>query len=340
MAYIKEIATGVGALACAIGIGFVMQNSEAADKRYGAEAPLLQPAEPVEMESIEAVNAANAMLDVQQIKLTSAEYDSAIAIPATDAEIIKTSAPPAMPDAPDAPAVDMGSVNPDPKCKITANARAMAAAMVELSLSAACLPNERVTIHHNGMIFTETTSGAGMLSMRVPALAEEAVFIMAFTDGQGAVAQTTVEDLGDFQRAVLQWKGNTGFQIHVREFGANYGDAGHLWEGAPGTIAAAVIGESGVLTRHGDPSAPEPLLAEVYTFPMDANVRNGDIALSVEAEVTQTNCGIEIEAQSLELKADGAVKTRNLTLPVPECDAKGSFLVLNNLLQDLKVASR
>ena len=63
-------------------------------------------------------------------------------------------------------------------------------------------------------------------------------------------------------------------------------------------------------------------------------------ALSVETEVSQANCGLEIEAQSLEVGTQGTVKTQNLTLAVPECDAIGDFLVLNNLLQDLKVAAK
>lgn len=337
MAYIKEIATGAGALACAIGIGFIMQNSEAAEQHYGAD-----QSEPTsaQFESIEDANAANAMLDVQQITLTSAEYESGVALPETDDTVLKVSAPPTMPAAPEAPQIDLRAEKPAANCAISAEARPIAAAMVELTMSAACLPNERVTVHHNGLIFTETTSATGTLELKVPALAQEAVFIMAFTNGDGAVAQATIEDIDDYQRAVLQWKGNTGFEIHAREFSANYGEAGHLWRGAPGSVAAVVVGESGVLTRHGDAEAADPLLAEVYTFPTGATPNSGDIALSVEAEISDLNCGIEIEAQSLERQADGRIKTRNLTLPIPECDAKGTFLVLNNLLQDLKVAAR
>ncbi len=341
MAFYKEIATGVGALACAVGIGFVMQNSEAAEAHYGKGAASAQArAYPSEITSIEEANAANAMLDVQEITLTSAEFDRPVDLPTPEAEVVKVAAPATLPSVPEMPRPEVRPARPAASCEITAQARAAAAAMVDLTLQAACLPNERVTVHHNGLIFTETTSEEGTLDLRVPALASDAVFIVAFSNGDGAVAQTKVEDLGDFQRAVLQWKGDTGFQIHAREFGAAYGAAGHLWQEAPGSVAAAVLGESGVLTRHGDSAAADPLMAEVYTFPVDAADRAGEIALSVEAEVTAQNCGIEIEAQSLELTPSGEVKSRNLTLPVPDCAAEGSFLVLNNLLQDLKVAAR
>lgn len=335
MAYVKEIITGIGALGCAIGIGFVMQSSDAADQRYG------------ENVSEKAVSAAmvetgvpegesNALLDVQEITLTSAEFDSGITLPEAEAGVVKASAPAglSLPEAPQA------VVAPELSCDITARARPIAAAMVDLTMEAPCLPNERVTVHHNGMVFTETTSGTGTINLALPALSVEAVFILAFTNGDGAVAQTRVEDVNEYNRAVLQWKGDTGFQIHAREFGAAYGEAGHLWADAPGTVANAVVGNSGVLTRLGDTRAADPLVAEVYTFPKAATARAGDVALSVEAEITESNCGIEIEAQSLELQSDGGVKTRNLSLPIPDCDAEGTFLVLNNLLQDLKVAAK
>ena len=324
----KEILTAVGALGCAIAIGFVMQKSETAQELYGKEAPSEAPL-------LQGASAENSLLDVQEITLTSGEFETGISLPEPDAEVVTASAP---------SSILQELVVPEtavtPACKITANARPVAAAMVNLTMEAACLPNERVTVHHNGMIFTVTTSAEGKVKLKVPALTKEAVFILAFTNGEGAVAQTTVEELEDFDRAVLQWKGNTGFQIHAREFGADYGSKGHLWEGAPGDIAAAVAGSGGVLTRHGDIESAEPLLAEVYSFPKAYNELSGSISLSVETEVTEANCGLEIEAQSLELQPDGQIKTQNLTLPVPECDAKGSFLVLNNLLQDLKVAGR
>lgn len=329
----KEILTAAGTLACAIGIGFVMQNSENAKARYGDKAEQTQP--PEGAPPFKGASATNSLLDVKEITLTSAEFDTGITPVQPEAEVITVAASESTLPAPDSP-----QATPMPACDIVADARPVAGAMVELMMQADCLPNERVTVHHNGMIFTETTSDTGDVSLRVPALSEDAVFILAFSSGEGAVAQTKVEELAGFSRSVLQWKGNTGFEIHAREFGADYGSEGHIWDGAPGSIADAVSGAGGVLTRHGDTDAPEPLLAEVYSFPKAYAGNPGTISLSVEAEVTAANCGLEIEAQSLEVQSGGAIRTQNLTLPVPDCDAQGSFLVLNNLLQDLKVAGK
>ncbi|QFT58191.1 hypothetical protein FIU94_05085 [Sulfitobacter sp. THAF37] len=332
----QQILTVAGTLACAIGIGFVMQSTDTAKQRYGDQGDTA----PKALED----KATSAMLDVQQIKLTSAAFKGdddlpetpAFAVSAPDENLIKVRAPQSVLEGPPTP----GAATPAPACDITAQAHAVAAAMVDLRLEAACLPNERVTVHHNGMIFTETTNDKGILDTTVPALTQDAMFILAFGNGEGAVAQVKVEELADYNRAVLQWKGSAGFEIHAREFGANYGDAGHHWRDAPGEIADAVIGRSGVLTRHGNSMVSDPLLAEVYTFPKAASEQSGKVSLSVEAEITQANCGIEAEAQSLQLEADGQIKTQDLILSVPPCDAVGSFLVLNNLLQDLKVAGK
>jgi hypothetical protein len=326
----KGIVTAVGTLLCALGIGFVMQSSDTAQHRYG-----VSEGTNTDVPMVKGADAGNALLDVQSITLTSADFNNTIAVPAPDMKVVKASAPQSMPPVPDVPEAEVTG-----SCAVSAFAEPIAAAMVKLSMEAPCLPNERVTIHHNGMIFTETTTFNGTLDLTVPALAKDAVFVLAFSNGDGAVAQTLVEDLGEYDRSVLQWKGNAGFQIHAREFGAGYGDAGHLWESSPGAIADAVTGNGGVMARYGDVNAADPLLAEVYSFPVDANGRSGTVAMSVEAEITAANCGLEIEAQSLELLGDESIKTQNLTLDVPECDAIGGFLVLNNLLADLKIAAK
>jgi hypothetical protein len=63
------------------------------------------------------------------------------------------------------------------------------------------------------------------------------------------------------------------------------------------------------------------------------------VHVSVDAEVTIANCGLRVEAQTLEVRQAGKMKVQDLTLPIPACGAVGDFLVLQNLLQDLKVAS-
>jgi hypothetical protein len=55
--------------------------------------------------------------------------------------------------------------------------------------------------------------------------------------------------------------------------------------------------------------------------------------------VTEANCGQDTLARTLELEEDGRVSVIELTFTLPGCDAVGDYLVLQNLLHDLRVAS-
>ncbi|KIN74379.1 hypothetical protein [Sulfitobacter guttiformis] len=340
MKYRKEIITTAGTLACAIGIGFFMQNSAATL--------------PAEYEGATLINADAVVLDVGEIVLTSADFKDDTIVPKAEEAVTLAAADemiaPKLAESPRVQAAGAVGGDPDmsePKaqptpdiaCAITANARPVAAAMVNLTLSAPCLPLERLTVHHSGLLFSQTTDEAGAFDIIVPAMALNATFVVAFTNGEGAVAQANVEELSEYDRVALQWKGDTGFHLHAREFGADYQTDGHVWSGAMRDMTYAVTGKGGFVSVLGDADIPDGLLAEVYTFPANAVQNAGDVALSVEAEVALNNCGMEIEAKTLQTFSGKDITTRTLTLSVPDCDASGNFLVLNNLYEDLTVAA-
>ena len=310
-----------GTLACAAGVGFLMQNSETAKSRYSTPVPVEAiPLEPLETEQEQNSDTAPVLeevkLEIKSMALTSAMTESFAGV--TDDLALGA-----------APTV----------CDISASAQPELAAMVRLSLKAPCLGNERVTVHHSGMMFTETTAADGSLRVLVPALTKNAFFMLGFANGATASAQVMVEGLDALDRVVVQWRDNPGFELHAREFGADYGGSGHVWANAARSMKVVEDGEGGFLTRVGDPTAPEPLMAEIYTFPSGTTHKTGSITLSLEAEVTADNCGHDVRAQSLEMRRHGGLKSQNLVMSVPDCDAVGDFLVLNNLLEDLKVAS-
>lgn len=339
MSYKKEIVTAVGTLAIAVGIGFIMQNTDAADQRYGQAALGV----PVAVAPAPAAVAPEGPLDVQAIELTSASPSGPVAVPAAapainrdiDPAITRVIAPS---DALITPPVNDTLPLAD-ACEVTASARAVPGAMVSLSFDAPCAPNERVTVHHNGLMFSYASGSDGALDVLVPAMVEDAVFIFALPGGEGAVAQANVTDIHRFARVALQWRGQAGFQLHAREFGANYGDAGHVWSKTMPDLARVDAGQTGFLMRLGNEGMSDPLVAEVYSFAAADAAQTGVIDVSVEAEVTAVNCGQTIEAQSFEMGAAGDLTTHILTLDVPGCDAMGDFLVLNNLIPDMKVAA-
>ncbi|WP_085307489.1 hypothetical protein [Planktotalea arctica] len=340
---IKRIVMAGGVLATAGAIGFVMQNGESAKARYaGASIPDIS-------------GTASEPLQVTDITLTSAVADT-VAAQTSRSELQEQSIAEAAIGAPEqetiAPEIEMAALGdpialevvepefapPVSLCSIEMTAEASAAAMVDLSLSAACYPNERVTFHHNGMMFTEATDETGNLNLSVPALSENAVFIVSFANGEGALANTKVPSLEFYDRMVVQSKASSGLHINAFEFGAAYRDEGHVNANSGRTMADAAKGHGGFITSLGDGVQGEALVAEVYTFPIETAQKQGDVHVSVDAEVTTANCGLRIEAQTLEVRRASAMKVQDVTLPIPACDAVGDFLVLQNLIQDLKVA--
>lgn len=322
-----------GTVACALGIGFFMQRADTAMPR-ALIAPL-----PATVQQSVLVPAGTELIDdathleIQKVRLTSAMPDfepPALSVPRLEGMTFHRGAP---------AAARTNGATPDrresSRCDVSATAEAGDMAMVDLSLTAPCNANRRVTVHHSGMIFSELTDRNGNLSVTVPALSERAVFMFAFEDGSGTVALTRVPDLKGIDRIVLQWTGDAGFQVHAREFGAEYGGAGHVWAESPPQMP-----HEGTMVRLGSPAVPSPQLADVYSFPTDAQTREGVVALSVEAEVTAQNCGRDITAQTLELRGNAPLRTRELVLSVPDCSAIGDFLVLTDMVEDLEVASR
>ncbi|MEX0284922.1 MAG: hypothetical protein AB3N23_09955 [Paracoccaceae bacterium] len=369
--YRKYIVYG-GTLACALGVGFFMQYGRDVPQ---AQAPSLEPvaiktqpiearpvaepetevavAQPVAEEAIEPAVAEATPADPNFV----AEPDTVVTRndrPRLDAVSLAATQPVAtlpraLPDTPQ-PVAFTGTETDltapaDPQtpqlgCELKAHAVEAEAAMARVTIDATCYPNERVTVHHNGMMFTDVTDANGALELDVPVLTENAVFILAFSNGKGAVAQTKVPSLANYDRVALQWSGLGGFQIHAREYGAGYGDQGHVWSGSPRSSAEAMQGAGGFVTRLGDANTLAPQLVEVYTFPTVTADQSGTVTMSIETEVTENNCGRDVSAQVLRIGPDQTASTRNLVLSVPDCDAIGDFLVLNNLVDDLKIAGK
>lgn len=225
-----------------------------------------------------------------------------------------------------------------PECEIILSAEVEAAAMVHLYLDAPCRKGERVTIQHESMAFTEVTSMDGLLDVAVPAFSETGIFYAFFGDSEGAMVDIAVPGVGMYDRVALLWQGDSGLQVHAREFGADYGDAGHVWAEEPRAPEYAVQARGGFMTRLGNSGTLQPQMAEIYTFPSGATQDSGTVRLSVEAEITAANCNRDIQALSVQSAAGEAAEVVEMSLSVPGCQTIGDFLVLNSLLRDLKVA--
>ncbi|KIC36341.1 hypothetical protein [Leisingera sp. ANG-M7] len=295
--------TGALTLAGALGIGVYMQASDTRWGTSGTGQPAAADAETFSEPETES-------LLIEKISLTSA------------------------PSGPSSETTGLPRAEPatEASCQATAKAEAAPLAMVKLSVDAPCRPNERLTVHHSGMSFAVSLDDTGSYETFVPALTRTAVFIAETQSGSGAVAVAEVDGIEDFERVVVQWSGNSGLELHAREFGAVYGGEGHVWHGAEDHAGM------GRIDRLGEQSFLAPRIAEIYSLPSSLPGQSGTVSLTAEAEVTGGNCGRDIFAQALQLTG-GMLSSRDLVMVMPDCEAQGSFLVLNNLLEDLKIAA-
>ena len=208
------------------------------------------------------------------------------------------------------------------------------AAMIDLALDAPCHPNTPVVLRHAGLAFTALTDDAGALDLHFPALAEQAVITLDLRGGPDLRGEVAVPDMADFDRVVMQWQGEDSFQLNAYEFGAPHGAPGHVSSARPGTPD----GEGGFLVALGDDRVDWPLFAEVYSFPTGTSGRDGEVTFTIEAALTPQTCGREMLGEALELREGRLTDSSEITLPMPDCEEAGGFLVLKNLIPDMKIA--
>lgn len=219
-------------------------------------------------------------------------------------------------------------------------AETSAGAMARLTLSSTCHAGQDVIIHHNGLMISETLDDTGMLMLGIPALTETALFMAEFVEnGQVAVATTEVPSLAFYDRVALQWEGDSGLELHALEFGADYMTDDHVWRDAPKTMDRAALGEGGFLVPLGKMTPTAKYMAEVYTFPSATVSRTGNVMLSVEAVVGEGNCDSNVAAQTIQVKSGGDVMVKEVDLSIPDCDSVGDLVLLDGLVDDLKIGN-
>ncbi|MGB8622528.1 MAG: hypothetical protein WCD16_06900 [Paracoccaceae bacterium] len=223
-------------------------------------------------------------------------------------------------------------------CESDLSAKPAPGGMIELNLKATCRSDSKVEISQDRLHFAAMTTNTGTLTIQIPALSTSPVIVAQLPDGEILTASAEVPDAAEYQRVALQWRDGDEMHIHAYEFGAGYDDAGHVWADNPRSPEMAVKGKGGFLTALGATDAPDPQLAEVYSFPRGRSLDSGVVRVSIEVEVTQSNCNREISGETLQPGAGGHWRAADLVLPVPDCDAIGEFLVLKNILRDMKIA--
>jgi len=209
-------------------------------------------------------------------------------------------------------------------------------AMLDASVYAPCDRDAEVRVSHAGLNFDTHVGADGQLMLMVPALVDDATLTVTFADGRTQSDRTFVEDLRSVERVALQWTGPAELSLHAYEFGAQYGEVGHVFAGNP---MAAGAGEHGFLTDLGDPSIADAHRVQVYSYPSGQSSRSGSVTLEIEVPITEASCGQPLEADSIEMYGAAPARSRVIHLDMPACDGTGGYVVLPGVLPDLQIAA-
>ncbi|GAB1479447.1 hypothetical protein MASR2M74_20110 [Paracoccaceae bacterium] len=335
---LKRRIAGVAAVAAiALGAGHLVQNLSAGKAPAARPSAQLQE-KPKAVQTVAAGPEATAPAPAAtpDPALATVAPSAPAPLPAPASAPLLTEAPAAEappPALPAAPALSEAPVVPN--CTATLDLVPEQHAMIGVTLLARCHENERVILQHAGLAVTAMTTASGALFTGLPGLEAEATVTAVFLDGTRVEAQIALPELAALRRFGVQWQGEDAFQLHAFEGGATYGQPGDLSAANPRMPSEGLKPGQGFITLLGDPTAPSPLLAEVYTFPADPAAK-ADVV--VEAGVNKATCGREILGETL-ASLGGKSTVTELTVAMPECDAVGDYLVLKNLAPQMNIAA-
>ncbi|WP_156317509.1 hypothetical protein [Cypionkella psychrotolerans] len=348
----RRLARGVAVIAIALGAGQLVQSmSGKAPPPHAAENQTTKKPKAIERVAATEVGDKPApMVALEAPANTQAEPPKAKApVMASTTAPVATPEPvaKAAPVVPKTPAAPIAATVPAPKLEITAKPELADACPVSLELSnadnaliavtlvAPCHADERVVLKHAGLTVTAKTTLTGALFADMPALMQDAKVEVMFKDNTSVAASVAVPELAGLRRFAVQWQQDDAFQLHGFEDGSDFGGPGDVSAATPHQPIAGAPAKGGFLTLLGDASTDLPMLAQVYTYPKDSQIKP---EIVVEAAVTEATCGRELLGQTLQT-APGTVKVSDMSLAMPDCDAVGDYLVLKNLVPDMTIAS-
>lgn len=238
------------------------------------------------------------------------------------------------------PALARLEASPFDACETTVDLVPTSVAMVDLTVSSPCYGDAIFVVWHQGIAFSARTDGDGRGTIRIPVLAVDAAFSVTFNNLQEAITAVRVPDAGSFDRVILEWRGASALELHALEFGAKIGDAGHVWSVSGGNPDTVMSGQQGFVNRLGVTDTDMPFGVEVYTYPRGYLARPGGVRLLVGTVVTQGNCGRTLKARASQIRGGSLPMTDSLAIPIPDCTAIGTPVLVPDLFDRLTPASR
>lgn len=209
----------------------------------------------------------------------------------------------------------------EPDCTPRLTAHPAIDALIEVSLSAPCHPQERLIISHGDLAFSAFTSDSGSFSTYLPAFDADGKVDLFLGDDIFLQAQAPVPDVDAHIRIALQWVGDADFALHAYHMGAQFGEAGHVHALKPFDNDL----DEAFLISLGDTRGPEPMLAEVYSIPAHLA---GSSRVELSLDFTAQECGREMSAYILQTGGGAGTKVNDASFSTPDCPTDGGALIM------------
>lgn len=194
-------------------------------------------------------------------------------------------------------------------------------AMVDMDLSAPCHPEKQILLHYGGISFNVMTDSTGRYMGVLPALSATTKVDAVLPGDEQISATIAVPGAETLNRIAISWRSAPGLGLNVFEYGADFGEVGHIHAAAPREPQTDL---GGYMTSLGDPGLTQPMLAQIYTAPIGLT----DVSFTLEVPVTEADCGQDITANSVRALGGATPEQVALSIAMPECDAVGDAIVM------------
>jgi hypothetical protein len=221
-------------------------------------------------------------------------------------------------------------------CAVTLTGTTNPEAMVHLVVTAPCNKSAPFVVRHDALELSAVTDSEGNAALDMPAFFETAHFAVLFNNVEMANAAVSVPQVSDFNRIVLQWRGDDNLQLHALDEGASFGDRGHVWSASEHKHG----GSLGFVLRLGDRFGDASSLAEVYTYPAIPVEGATPVHLKAGIVVTELNCGRDFDAVLIRARGGRLVAREPIVLKTASCSSAAMGMVLRDQLGEIVLAGR
>jgi hypothetical protein len=149
---------------------------------------------------------------------------------------------------------------------------AEAGGLTQISVGSSCRAGELVSITYADATLVERLDAEGRSKTTLDCFAGDAVPItIVFEDGTSITRRPVTDDLTKYSKVAILWSSSVDLDLHAFEYAAAPGDAGHIWPGAPLSLAEAETRARHDKRGHGFLSTASAgrsigMNVEVYTF--------------------------------------------------------------------------